>query len=127
MKTDDLGKPFSVFPGENTGFVRGIERVGLTKLKKRREGKYRGIPANIFNLNIGIDYKGEDIPRDAEEIRIYNLSNGRQVIHYLHLAPRFKKDGTFLYLTMKPFLSEFRNKDEKIKIEDIFRNCSLSQ
>lgn len=78
-------------------------------------------------MNIGLDYRGKELNEYAEEIRIFNLNDGRQVIEYLHSAPKFDKGFNLEGLVMKKFANEFRAEGNSITVEDILRNCSSSE
>ena len=132
---EDMGKRVLIEPSEATDFFRGIERLGLTGVANIKYSFYKGNHATVIEMNIGTDYKGNLIPEDAEGLRIYNLADGRQAIHYLHSAPLYKrckvkdKDNVkekwdIVGCFMKMFANDFRAKEKNLKIEDILRDCS---
>jgi hypothetical protein len=131
MKTIDLGEFFSFEPSENNDYMRGVERVGKTKVILCASGYYRGIPTVVTRINIGSDYKGKQISKYAEEIRTFDLLDGSsiQVLECLHSAPSFEeKDGKYEFkdLVMKPFSRSFRF-EKHIKIENLLKYCFNSK
>jgi hypothetical protein len=91
------------------------------RLKEFIEGKRDNLEIHTGYLSknsfifVGKDYHGSlKLPPGTEEIEIFDLTDGRQIIHYLHHFTDKKEEVRPI-----PFANEMRSPDNRVEISDI--------